>query len=66
MDDKISLDELINYVRTSEIPIEDDIVKAMFEDAVSNRPVIHEYQRTAPLTFEEIQFAVRGRYAWDT
>ena len=33
MDDKISLEELQNYVYTSEIPIESDIVEAMFHDA---------------------------------
>ena len=30
MDDKISMTELLAYVRTSEIPIEEDIVYAMF------------------------------------
>jgi hypothetical protein len=38
----------------------------MFEDAVSYRSIIHEHQRNAPLTFEEISYTVRGRYAWDT
>ena len=65
MDDKISMTELLAYVRTSEIPIEEDIVYAMFQDASKNRAIIHEQQWHAPLTFEEIQYAVRGRYAWN-
>ena len=38
----------------------------MFMEGCSHRAIVHEAQRTAPLTFEEIQYQVRGRYGWNT
>lgn len=63
MDDKVSLGELSRYVEASGVPITPDIVMAMFREASSQRGIIHEAQRDAGLTIEEIQFAVRGRYS---
>lgn len=63
MDDRISIEELGNYVQSSGVPITPDIVMAMFREASSQRGIIHEAQRHAGLTLEEIQYAVRGRYS---
>ena len=37
----------------------------MFKDATSGRGVVHEKQREAPLTLEEVCAAVRGRHRWN-
>ena len=37
MDDKISLEERSNYIRVSEVPIPQDLVVAMFDEAASKR-----------------------------
>ena len=65
IDDRVSLQELRNYIETTGVPIESSIAEEMFVDASSQRPIIHESQKYAGLTIEEIQYAVRGRYAWD-
>ena len=65
IDDRVSLQELRNYIETTGVPIETSIAEEMFVDASSQRPIIHESQKYAGLTIEEIQYAVRGRYAWD-
>ena len=54
MDDKISYEELQNYVNKTETPIPDEIVQQMFIDGCAHRPVVHDAQRSNPLTFEEI------------
>jgi len=42
MDDKISIDELSNYIHVSGVPIAQDLVNAMFDEAASTRRIIHE------------------------
>jgi hypothetical protein len=64
MDDRISLQELINYVQLSGVPIPFDIVLDIFREASSQRFIIHEAQRNLGLTIEEIQYAVRGRFRY--
>jgi hypothetical protein len=38
----------------------------MFKDASSGRGIIHEKQREAPLTLDEVAAAVRGRHKYNT
>jgi len=38
----------------------------MFVDATQNRPIIHEAQKYLGITMEELQYAVRGRFRWNT
>ena len=64
-DDKITLEELVGYVKRKELPIEESVVDAMYADAVKGRGYVNEAQRLAPLTHDEIATAVRGRHAWD-
>lgn len=66
MDDKISYQELVNYITLKNVPIPEEIIQQMFMDGCSHRPIVHEAQKSAPLTFEEIQFQVRGRFGWNT
>jgi Ca2+-binding EF-hand superfamily protein len=54
MDDKISIDELSNYIQVSGVPIDQDLVISMFSEATSSRRIIHEAQKQDGLTFEEI------------
>ena len=49
-----------------ELPIEPDVVAAMFEDAIRGRGYVNEAQRSAPLTHDEVAACVRGRHAWNT
>lgn len=37
----------------------------MFYEAAKGRGIIHEHQKHAPLTLEEIAAAVRGRHRWN-
>lgn len=66
IDDRVSVFELKNYIQKTGVPIEDSIADEMFEDAAKNRPIIHQAQKTQGLTIEEIQYAVRGRFSWDS
>jgi hypothetical protein len=66
LDDKVSLDELLNYVKQHEIAIPTETVLEMFNHAASFRRVTQEDQYQRPLTIQEIQYAVRGRHAWDS
>ena len=63
-DDRVALEEIQGYVRQKEIPIEDDTVVEMFNDAIKGRGFVNEAQRIAPLTIEEVAKAVKGRHAW--
>ena len=54
MDDKVSIDELMDYVEQSGVPIPQEIVYQMFRDAASKRNVVHQEQYELPLNFEEI------------
>ena len=62
LDDRISLKELLDYVHLSGVPIPEETVVEIFQEASSQRPLIHEAQRNLGLTIQEIEFAVRGRF----
>ena len=64
-DDRISTQDILDYIKLKELPISDDVVIEMVTDAVKGRGVINEAQRNAPLTHEEVATAVRGRHAWN-
>lgn len=66
IDDKVSLQELKNYIANTGVPIDSTITEEMFVDATKSRPIIHEAQKYQGLTIEEIQYAVRGRFNWNT
>ena len=63
LDDKVSLTELINYIQQQGLAISTEKAQEMFEEAASKRIITHEHQRSAPLSFDEIFCAVKGRYA---
>ena len=42
MDDRISREELHEYVGKSGVPIPEEVVDRMFDDAVAHRAVVHE------------------------
>lgn len=63
MDDKISYQELTDYIKRTEVAIEPEIIDEMYKEACSKRPITHEHQRYAPLSIEEIAQAVKGRYS---
>ena len=54
LDDRISMQELFNYVQLSGVPIPEEVVVEMFHEAASQRQIIHEAQRNMGLTIEEI------------
>mmetsp|Transcript_14369 Transcript_14369/g.24463 ORF Transcript_14369/g.24463 Transcript_14369/m.24463 type:complete len:154 (+) Transcript_14369:397-858(+) len=63
-DDRINLEELVYYAKLTKIPISDDIIDEMFTDAAKDRGIIHEHQKYQGLTFQEIVYAVRGRFSF--
>jgi hypothetical protein len=65
-DDRVSIEELNNYIKKNYLPFTEDIVVEMFKDASAGRGIVHEHQREAPLTFDEMCAAVRGRHKWNT
>lgn len=65
-DDHVSLQELKDYIKLKQLPMEAGIEDKMFEDAIRGRGFINEQQRTRPLTHEEVAAAVRGRHRWNT
>ena len=65
-DDRITLQDIINYIHEKELPITDEVAKEMFEDAIKGRGFVSETQRLAPLTHEEVATAVRGRHSYNT
>ena len=66
IDDRVSLQELKQYVAQTGTAIEQHIIEEMFIDAAKDRGIVHEAQKYLGLTIEEIQYAVRGRFMWDT
>lgn len=66
MNDLISIDELIAYVEKTGVPIPEETIYEMYKEAVSYRAVVHESQKNKPLTFDEINYQVKGRFKWDT
>ena len=53
-DDRLTHDELLEYVREKELPIEEEKVQKMFDEAIKGRGFVNERQRLAPLTHEEV------------
>ena len=41
IDDRITLEELENYVEATQVPIENHIIVGMFEDAIKGRPAVN-------------------------
>ena len=41
-DDRVELEELVNYVKRKELPIEPETVFAMYEDAIKGRGYANE------------------------
>lgn len=64
-DDRITLEEILNYIHEKELPISDEVAAEMFNDAIKGRGFVSEAQRLAPLTHEEVATAVRGRHAYN-
>ena len=65
-DDRVTLEELVDYVKRRELPITEETVNEMYNDAIKGRGFVNEAQRIAPLTHEEVATAVRGRHAWNS
>lgn len=65
MDDRLSLEEIQNYVEVTRIPIDEAIVSQMFHDAIAGRAYVNDEQRMKGLTIDEVCYAVRGRNSWD-
>ena len=66
MDDRISIEELHAYSQKKYLPFTEDNIVEMFKEASCGRGIIHEKQREAPLTLEEVCAAVRGRHRWNS
>lgn len=66
LDDKVSLEELQNYIRQNDITIDQETILEMFFDATSVRRVVNTKHLQNPLDIDEISYAVRGRYQWNT
>ena len=62
LDDAISLDELLGYVEKCKLPIDSEIVKAMYDDCYAART---KHLDADGINIDEIQFAVRGRHSWN-
>lgn len=54
LDDHVSMQELLNYIKLHELLIDDATVEAMFMDASKVRRVTHDDQYKDPLVIEEI------------
>lgn len=65
-DDRVTLEELVDYVKRRELPITEETVNFMYDDAIKGRGFVNEAQRIAPLTHEEVATAVRGRHAYNS
>jgi len=66
MDDRISAEEIQEYVDKLRLPFEEGICEKMFMDAIEGRGYINESQRLAPINSIEIAKACRGRHQWNT
>ena len=64
-DDRISLEEISDYIREKQLPFDDNIAEEMFMDAIQGRGYINEKQRLEALTHEEVAATVRGRHRWN-
>ena len=68
-DDRLSAEEIGSYCKKMFLPFTQDEVRMIFEEATSGRGIIrylHEKQKHAPLTLDEVCAAVRGRHRWNT
>ena len=65
MDDRISIEELYEYSKKKYLPFTEDNIVEMFKEASSGRGIVHDKQREAPLTLDELRAAVRGRHSWN-
>ena len=65
-DDRITAEEMLNYIKLKELPIEESVVTEMFNEAIKGRGFVNEAQRMAALSHEEVATQVRGRHAWNT
>lgn len=62
MDDRISVEEIIEFVEKRELPFEEGVCQKMFDDAIQGRGYINEAQRVGPINHVEIAKACRGRH----
>ena len=65
-DDKVSEQELREYIKKHDLPFEADVPSRLFNEAIQGRGYVNEKQRTAPLSHEEVAASVRGRHRWNT
>lgn len=65
MDDRVSVEEIRNYIRKMKLTLEDEVADQMFNEIAQRRAVIHERQRNLPLTLDEVVAAIRGRHKWN-
>lgn len=63
LDDAINLEELKAYITRAKLPIEEEIVEAMYYDSIAARG---KHDDGSGLLMEEISYAVRGRHSWNT
>ena len=49
-DDRVSLQELIDYIKVKELPFTEGIEEKMLNDAIRGRGFINEKQRLEPLS----------------
>lgn len=66
LDDRVSIEEIANFVKLHQIPFTDQNIVDMFKEATWGRRIIHDRQKELPLAVEEISAAVRGRHRWNT
>jgi hypothetical protein len=64
-DERISLNEITDFIRQRELPISEEDAKMMFDDARSGRGFVCERQMMGPLTHMEVAAAVKGRHCYD-
>ena len=65
IDDRISADEIRNYIKKVKLTIEDTVADELFHECADRRVVVHAKQKDLPLTFDEVVSAIRGRYSWN-
>lgn len=65
IDDRISAEEIRNYIRKIKLTIEDTVADELFHEWADRRVVVHAKQKDLPLTFDEVVAAIRGRYSWN-
>lgn len=66
LDDRISANEIRQYMKKVKLSLEDDIAEAMVKEITDRRSVVHQKQKEQPLTLDEVIAAIKGRFKWDT